>query len=59
MFVTTREIALFNLGYKVLATIIKNRMAHEMEKVLSEYLNGFRGGSSVEDQISTLTEIQP
>lgn len=53
-----RGIALLDITYKVLATIIRNRLSAYANEMIGEYQGGFRKGRSTIDQIFTIKQIQ-
>ena len=53
----SRPMALLDVAYKILATIIKNRLSVITERRLGQYQCGFRKNRSVTDQIFTLKQI--
>ena len=52
-----RGIALLDVTYKLLASIIKRRLEGYMEEALGEYQGGFRNGRGTTDQIFILKQI--
>lgn len=53
-----RGIALLDVTYKVLAKVIRNRLADIYNSEIGEYQGGFRQGRGTADQIFTLKMIQ-
>lgn len=53
-----RGIALLDTTYKVLASIIKEKLDIYAEKIIGEYQCGFRSNRSVTDQIFILKQAQ-
>lgn len=50
---------ILNIGYNVLAPIIKNRTHGNMDKEIGEYQTGSRDGRSLMGQIFTIRESEP
>jgi len=52
-----RGIALGNAAYKILANIVLEKIKPYIEKIISNYQNGFRDGRAVTDNILALKII--
>lgn len=52
-----RGIALLGVVYKILATLIKQRLEDQADKLIGEYQGGFRKDRSTTDQIFTLKQV--
>lgn len=52
-----REIAPFEIVFKIIATIIRNRLQEKAKKVLREYQCSFNRGRSVVDEAFVLNEL--
>lgn len=52
-----RGIMLLNIAYKILSTIILNRVKNYTETAIGEYQTGFRSGKSTVDAIYTINQI--
>lgn len=53
-----RAIALLDTTYKILASLIKDKLTGYAEKIIGDYQCGFRCNRSVTDQIFTLKQVQ-
>jgi sorting nexin-29 len=52
-----RVISIICTGYKILTTVINNRLKRYTEYIIGEYQEGFRSGKSTTDQIFTVKNI--
>jgi hypothetical protein len=53
-----RAIALLNVTYKVLSSILYNRLAEYAEEILGDYQCGFRANRSTTDHVFAIRQIQ-
>jgi len=52
-----RRISLLCTGYKILTTVLNNRLKKYTENIIGEYPAGFRTGKSTTDQIFTVKNL--